>query len=422
MGTLQHSEILKLHGAVLSSGLVDSREALLAGVQGNFIAGLASAATPSAQILRDLTALNEAGTLQDGSIPLELWLRNAIQLAGPLTASAIFRKTLNRQFATPQPVDRDNAEEQAPSFDWKHPGAVLVAAVKAVPVVKYALGVASVAAVVTIVTRGFGLDRGTAVVGTTIVIALMVLLLVLTVAARQQRLLRMPAVVMTWSFLVMAIGGSALLLVSFFFHYPKSPRCLFYDQCVDMAPSLTDEPNPKGGSGTPPTTPSVSAAHTTSPVVADTVPAPTTSASSPSVSYRGTLRDRRNGQAIVGARVFLAGTSCKSTTDDDGGFDFSRCKDDRIPDLRDPRIHIALQPTASQNKNWWDCRDIKILKPPDSTEIKFDPDKCAKRPLTPGSPPIAQTPSADVQANCISDSNCGPGARCVNGDCIPDGK
>jgi hypothetical protein len=115
---------------------------------------------------------------------------------------------------------------------WKNPGAILAAAVKAVPVVRYALAVAGVAAVVAIPTRGFGLDRGTAVVGTAITITFMVLLLLLAAAARLQKSLRLPAQVLTWSFLLMIIFSGCLLLSSFFFHTPRSPRCLFYDDCV----------------------------------------------------------------------------------------------------------------------------------------------------------------------------------------------
>lgn len=47
---------------------------------------------------------------------------------------------------------------------WRNPLAVLKAAIAAVPVMKYALGVAGLAAVVAIVTRGFGIDPARATV------------------------------------------------------------------------------------------------------------------------------------------------------------------------------------------------------------------------------------------------------------------
>jgi Effector-associated domain 1 len=134
-------------------------------------------------------------------------------------------------------------------IDWKNPATVLTAAIKAVPVVKYALGVAGVSAVVAIATRGFGLDRGTAAVGTVVVIAFMVLLLILAAASRLQRMLRTPALVLTWSFLIMVIISCFLLITSFFFHVPQTPRCLFYDQCADIHPrDLPDAAPPQNDS------------------------------------------------------------------------------------------------------------------------------------------------------------------------------
>jgi hypothetical protein len=141
--------------------------------------------------------------------------------------------------------------EKAPKpvkLDWKNPGTVLAAAVEAVPVVRYALGVAGVAAVVAIVTRGFGLDSGTAVVGTLIVLALMVVLLVLAAVARDQGTLKVPSIILTWSFLLMVIAGCGLLFTSFFFRYPQSTRCLFNNECPQPTGTATGT-----GSGPVPT-------------------------------------------------------------------------------------------------------------------------------------------------------------------------
>lgn len=109
----------------------------------------------------------------------------------------------------------------------RSPLAVLQAAIAAVPVMKYALGVAGLAAVVAIATRGFGLDASTAVVGALIVVGLMTALIVLAVAARQSERLLGHAVVFSWTVLVLMLGSAALLLSSFFFSWPKSPPCLF---------------------------------------------------------------------------------------------------------------------------------------------------------------------------------------------------
>lgn len=250
--------------------------------------------------------------------------------------------------------------EPSSNATWRDPGALLSAAIISVPVVKYALGVTGATAVVAITTRGFGLDPGTATVGTLVVFAFMALLLVLAVAARQRHMLRVPALALTWSFLLMIAGACGLLISSFFFQIPQGSRCLLYNDC-------TVEIEPRGSGVN---------------------------------SYRGTLRDRRNGQAVAGAKAFLAGTSCTSITDDVGGFDFSQCADTRIAALQRPRIHIAFQATASQNKGWWDCRDIPILEPPALTEIVFDPDGCTTKPSIPGSAPVAEKPPAEVHPGC----------------------
>lgn len=374
MGILNQEEIRQLHDAAVNCHLADSRDGLLVGIDRAFVATLVVAQVPAHQLFLDLHALNDAGTLQDGTVPLETWLQNAILLAGPRTDAVIFRELLYRHrrpnasrtqlqlifdgayaefddrterivqralaqflgvppesvrilamqagsikltielseheataliraFARRDPkllealplvlrdvrrisaLDADNVEQAPPPLDWKHPGAVLAAAVRTVPVVKYALGVAGVAAVVTIATRGFGLDRGTAVVGTTIVIAFMLLLLIMAVAARQQRLLRAPAMVFTWSFLLMAIGSSALLLLSFFFHVPKSPRCLFYNECVDnTSPPPPSATTPTATIDAPPmrpveTTSAASSASVVVPAVTHTLSPGTASSS-----------------------------------------------------------------------------------------------------------------------------------------------
>lgn len=124
----------------------------------------------------------------------------------------------------------------ARSINWRNPGSVLSAAVAAVPVMKYALGVAGLAAVVAIVTRGFGLDAVTATVGTLIVLALMAMLIVLAVAARQSQRLVMPAMVLTWSVLFLMLCSSSLLLLSLFFHIPRPLRCLVHDELCAPAP------------------------------------------------------------------------------------------------------------------------------------------------------------------------------------------
>jgi hypothetical protein len=114
------------------------------------------------------------------------------------------------------------------------PLGVLKEAVRAVPVVKYALGVAGLAAVVAIATKGFGLEPSTAFIGTVVVLGLMVPLLLLAAAAKQNKKLLLPAEMFVWALMLMTVGALALLLLAFFWQYPAPVRCLVYGQgCQD---------------------------------------------------------------------------------------------------------------------------------------------------------------------------------------------
>ena len=102
------------------------------------------------------------------------------------------------------------------------PFRILKEAIKAVPAVKYALGIAGVASVIAIVA-GFKIDYRIAVFGTIIMIALMLLLLIFSNAASpgNKRSLRLPSMVLTWSFLLLIIFSTTLLATSFFFSWPQ---------------------------------------------------------------------------------------------------------------------------------------------------------------------------------------------------------
>ena len=99
MAILQHNEILSLHDAAISTRLTGCRGGLLAGVQPAFAATLPAASGPAEQLLSDLAALNESGTLSDGSVPLFIWLTNAITLAGGQAETSKFQDTLEACFA-----------------------------------------------------------------------------------------------------------------------------------------------------------------------------------------------------------------------------------------------------------------------------------------------------------------------------------
>jgi hypothetical protein len=103
MGLLSHSEILKLHAAAISARLMESRFALLAGIDAGFVAGLPREANASDQILRDLDALNAVEALADGSVPLAVWLANAATRTSALKESAVFNVALERAAGPTRP-------------------------------------------------------------------------------------------------------------------------------------------------------------------------------------------------------------------------------------------------------------------------------------------------------------------------------
>lgn len=100
------------------------------------------------------------------------------------------------------------------------PYRVLKDAIRAVPAVKYALGVAGIAAVVSIV-EAYRTDLRISVIGALITIILMVILVLFarlsTLAASRFHL---PALVFTWFSLVLLISTSILLFTSVFFAWP----------------------------------------------------------------------------------------------------------------------------------------------------------------------------------------------------------
>lgn len=129
---------------------------------------------------------------------------------------------------------RSESQTMARTLSWRNPGSVLSAAVAAVPVMKYALGVAGLAAVVAIITRGFGLDAATATGGALVVLALMAVLIILAAAARQDRGMVKPALVLTWAVLCLTLCSSALLLTSLFFFWPRPLHCLTHNELCDV--------------------------------------------------------------------------------------------------------------------------------------------------------------------------------------------
>lgn len=85
-----------LHRASLWAGLFeyDMRERLFERVSHSFVSMLPICLTPDAQIASDLDMLNKAHTLADGSVPLRIWLENAVVLTQDRWWREVFRRAL----------------------------------------------------------------------------------------------------------------------------------------------------------------------------------------------------------------------------------------------------------------------------------------------------------------------------------------
>jgi hypothetical protein len=88
-------DLITIHDALVSSGLTGSRGALLAGIPRAFVSSLPkNMPDDSSQALVDLGALEQAGTIRDGSRPLVTYLRAAVALAEPRREAQVFRDAL----------------------------------------------------------------------------------------------------------------------------------------------------------------------------------------------------------------------------------------------------------------------------------------------------------------------------------------
>jgi len=103
-----------------------------------------------------------------------------------------------------------------------NPSTLLKDAIKAVPAVRYALGVAGVASVVAIVL-GFRLKPEIAVFGTLIVIGLMFVLVVFADFANgQNSAVLWPAKIFVWFCTIALIAITTLFITSYFWQSPLS--------------------------------------------------------------------------------------------------------------------------------------------------------------------------------------------------------
>lgn len=93
MSILPRRTIRELHEASISAGLAQDRDGLLSGIERELLATLPTTATPNSQLLSDLSELNKSHHI-DGSLPLAIWLSNAILLVGPIKQAEVFKGAL----------------------------------------------------------------------------------------------------------------------------------------------------------------------------------------------------------------------------------------------------------------------------------------------------------------------------------------
>lgn len=110
------------------------------------------------------------------------------------------------------------------------PNIVLKDAIKAVPAVKYALGIAGIAAAVAIVA-GFNIDKSIAILGIVIILILMVVLALFARLVGKPNYLnvRPQLTFFTWASMLLTVATAALVITSYFWEWPRPISVLALD-------------------------------------------------------------------------------------------------------------------------------------------------------------------------------------------------
>jgi hypothetical protein len=102
-----------------------------------------------------------------------------------------------------------------------NPVILISKATKAVPAVKYAVGILGLVAVIAVIIQ-LKVDLGVAVIGTIVLLGLMVMLLVFArLSLMPGNAFRQPALVLMWAMVILFIALCLLLIWSTFFNGPK---------------------------------------------------------------------------------------------------------------------------------------------------------------------------------------------------------
>src|SRR5271166_3910613 len=138
---------------------------------------------------------------------------------------------------------RGNGRPGISSADRGSTMAFLREAIKAVPQVRWALGVLAVAAAASL---GFGLfaNQFVAIAGTFVMLLLMVILLVFArgVATLARTSMKIPALFFMWSAMILTVGPATLAITSLFFNQPMTRQELLSLRLPWLQPSDSQEP------------------------------------------------------------------------------------------------------------------------------------------------------------------------------------
>lgn len=93
---LTFEELLQLQRAAVQSGLAAERPTLFVDVERAFVASIATAGSPGAQLFHDLDALRRAAPWPDGDGPLVRWLRVARELTWQRPEREVFDEALRK--------------------------------------------------------------------------------------------------------------------------------------------------------------------------------------------------------------------------------------------------------------------------------------------------------------------------------------
>jgi hypothetical protein len=117
--------------------------------------------------------------------------------------------------------DTNHASNDPGEFDYFK---IISQATKAVPFVKYALGLSGLLALISLTKITFRLGYVVAVWGVVIILVLMTILFLLAKASQTESILKGPSQVLLWAIVIIFILTIACLFTSVFFKYPADLR------------------------------------------------------------------------------------------------------------------------------------------------------------------------------------------------------